>query len=42
MSKVSLLMAAGLLAAASLFMSGCDKLRARDDSNQRVQAFRNA
>jgi tetratricopeptide (TPR) repeat protein len=42
MSKVSLLMAAGLLTAAALFMSGCDKLRARDDSNQGVQAFRNA
>jgi Tfp pilus assembly protein PilF len=42
MRKVSFLMAAGLLAAAALFTTGCDKLRSRDDSNQGVQAFRNA
>jgi Tfp pilus assembly protein PilF len=42
MSKVSLLMAAGLLTAAALFMSGCDKLKSRDDINQGAQAFRNA
>jgi tetratricopeptide (TPR) repeat protein len=42
MSKVSLSMAAGLLTAVALFTTGCDKLKARDDSNQGVQAFRNA
>lgn len=42
MRKVSFLMAAGLLMAAALFTTGCDKLKSRDDSNQGVQAFRNA
>jgi Tfp pilus assembly protein PilF len=42
MRKVSLSMAAGLLTAVALFTTGCDKLKSRDDSNQGVQAFRNA
>lgn len=42
MRKVFLLMAAGLLTAAALFLSGCDKLKSRDDINQGAQAFRAA
>jgi tetratricopeptide (TPR) repeat protein len=42
MRKVSFLMMAGLLAGAALLMTGCDKLKSRDDINQGIQAFRNA
>src|ERR1700742_1636172 len=42
MRKVSLVMTAGLLAGAVLLLTGCDKLKSRDKSNQGIQAFRNA
>jgi Tfp pilus assembly protein PilF len=42
MRKVSILMAGGIVAAAVLLMTGCDKLKSRDDINQGIAAFKNA
>jgi Tfp pilus assembly protein PilF len=42
MRKVSILMVGGIVAAAVLLMTGCDKLKSRDDINQGIAAFKNA
>lgn len=42
MRKASLSMAAVLLATTVLLLTGCDKLKSRDDINQGIQAFKNA
>jgi Tfp pilus assembly protein PilF len=42
MRKVSLLMVGGIVAAAVLLLTGCDKLKSRDDINQGIAAFKNA